>query len=104
MDPTKEKHQILCRSWKNAMEILALIRQAFREESVSRRQKVQTHRAWEKWRQVKSKVKGMLIIFFGFKGVVRKEFILAGQTVNSAYYCVVLRRLCENVRRLCPNL
>jgi hypothetical protein len=41
-------------------------------------------------RQVKSKVKSMLI--------------LAGQTVNSAYYCDVLRRLSENMRRLRPEL
>jgi hypothetical protein len=28
--------------------------------------------------------------FFDIKGIVYKEFILAGQTVNSAYYCDVL--------------
>jgi histone-lysine N-methyltransferase SETMAR len=44
----------------------------------------------KKARQVKSKVKNMLIIFFDTKGIVHKEFILAGQTVNSAYYCIVL--------------
>jgi hypothetical protein len=33
-------------------------------------------------RQVKSKVKFMLIIFFDIKGIVHKEFILAGQIVN----------------------
>jgi hypothetical protein len=50
------------------------------------------------------KVKSMLIIFFDIKGIVHKEVILAGQTVNSAYYCDVLRRLSENVRRFCPEL
>jgi hypothetical protein len=40
---------------------------------------------------VKSKVKSMLIIFFDIKGIVHKQFILAGQTVNSAYYCDVLQ-------------
>jgi histone-lysine N-methyltransferase SETMAR len=57
-----------------------------------------------KERQVKSKVKSVLIIFFGVKGFDHKEFVLAGQTVNSAYYCEVLRRLRENVRRLRPEL
>jgi uncharacterized OsmC-like protein len=38
-----------------------------------------------------------LIIFFDIKGSVHKEFILAGQTVNSAHYCSVLQRLHENV-------
>jgi hypothetical protein len=46
----------------------------------------------------------MLIIFFDIKGTGHKELILAGQTVNSAYYCDVLRRLRENVRKLRPNL
>jgi hypothetical protein len=32
-------------------------------------------------RWVKSKVKSMLIIFIDNKGIVHKEFILAGQTV-----------------------
>jgi histone-lysine N-methyltransferase SETMAR len=52
---------------------------------------------------VKSKVKGMLIIFFIIKGIVHKEFVLAGQTFNSAYYYDVLWQLNENVRRLRPE-
>jgi hypothetical protein len=51
-------------------------------------------------RQAKSKVKSMLIIFFEIKRIVHKEFVQAGQTVNSAYYCDVLKLLRENVRRL----
>jgi accessory gene regulator protein AgrB len=38
----------------------------------------------EKAKQVKNKVKSMLIILFDIKGIVHKEFFLAGQTVNSA--------------------
>jgi hypothetical protein len=45
-------------------------------------------------------VTGMLIIFFDIKGIVHKEFILAVQTVNSAYYCDVSWLLIENVQRL----
>jgi hypothetical protein len=67
------------------MEAPSVVRQAFGEGSM---------------RQVKSKVKSMLIIFFHIKGIVREVLIQAGQTVNSAHYCVVLRRLHENVRRL----
>jgi hypothetical protein len=37
--------------------------------------------------KMKSKVKGMLIIFFDIKGIVHKEFLPAGRTVNSAYHC-----------------
>jgi hypothetical protein len=40
--------------------------------------------------EVKCKVKNMLIIFFGIKGTIHKEFVLAGQTVNSTYYCDIL--------------
>jgi hypothetical protein len=46
----------------------------------------------KKVRQVKSEVKSMLIIFFDIKGIVRKEFVRAGQTVSYAHYCD-----CENV-------
>jgi hypothetical protein len=46
----------------------------------------------------------MLTIFFDIKGILHKAFVLAGQTVNSAYYCEVLLRLCENVQRPLPEL
>jgi hypothetical protein len=41
---------------------------------------------------------------FDIKGIVYKEFVLAGQTVNFAYYCDVLRQLRKNVQRLLPKL
>jgi hypothetical protein len=43
----------------------------------------------KKARQVKSKDNSKLIIFH-VMGTVYKEFTLASQTVNSAYYCAVL--------------
>jgi hypothetical protein len=46
----------------------------------------------------------MLVISIGIMGTVHKEFVLAGQTVTSAYYCYILRRLRENARRLLPEL
>jgi hypothetical protein len=36
--------------------------------------------------------------------IVHNEFILAGQTLNSAYYCDILRQLHENVQKLHPKL
>jgi hypothetical protein len=45
----------------------------------------------EKACQVMSKVKSMLTIFFDIKLIVHNEYILAGQTVNFAYYCDVSR-------------
>jgi hypothetical protein len=56
---------------------------------MTRTQKVETQQD-QKARQVKSEVKIMLLILFGIKGIVHKEFVLAGQTVNSSYYCDVL--------------
>jgi hypothetical protein len=53
---------------------------------------------------MKNKVKSMLIIFFDIKGIVHKEFVLVGQTVISAHYRDVLRRLRENAGRLRPGL
>jgi hypothetical protein len=58
----------------------------------------------KKARQVKSNVKSMNITFFDIKGIVHKEFVLVGQTVNSGFYCDVLWRLRENMRRHRPQL
>jgi hypothetical protein len=57
---------------KSAKETLAMIRQVLMEESMSHEWRVQTHRAQEKARQVNSKVKSMLIIFFHIKGILHK--------------------------------
>jgi len=53
----------------------------------------------KKARQVKSNLKSMIITFFDIKGIVHKEFVSTGQTVNSVFYCEVLLRLCEKVRK-----
>ena len=45
----------------------------------------------------------MLICFFDQKGIVHKEFVLPGQTVNAAFYVEVLKCLRENVGRKRPD-
>jgi len=45
----------------------------------------------------------MLICFFDQKGIVYKEFIPPGQTLNASLYVEVLIRLRENVRRKRPD-
>jgi hypothetical protein len=62
-----------------------------------------TEKKKQQWK-MKSEVKSMLVISFDFKGIIHKEFVLAGQAVNSTYYCDVLRRLRENMQRLRPEL
>jgi len=52
---------------------------------------------------VRSNIKSMLICFFDQKGIVRKEFVPPGQTVNAAFYVKVLKCLRENVRRKRPD-
>jgi len=47
----------------------------------------------KKSRLQKSKVKTMLIAFFDSDGIIHKEFVPAGQTVNSASYKENLKRL-----------
>ena len=58
----------------------------------------------KKARQVRSNVKTMLIVFFDVRGIVHREFVPPGQTVNQKFYLEVLRRLRENVRRKRPEL
>jgi len=58
----------------------------------------------KKVRQVRSNIKSMLIISLDIRGIVHKEFVPHGQTVNGKSYCEVLRRLRENVRRKRPEM
>jgi hypothetical protein len=99
-DPTKEQHQIVCKSLKDA---------TYRdpgndEESIRGRQhepytESTNPQAPKEVRHVKLNVKGTLIIFFHIKGNVHKEFVQGGQTVNLAitvkFYgdCI---KLCED--------
>ena len=58
----------------------------------------------KKARQVKSNVKSMIITFFDVKGIVHKEYVPTGQTVNSGFNCDILWRMNENVWRCHPKL
>jgi len=57
----------------------------------------------KKARMQKSKLEMMLICFFDQEGIVHREFVPPGMTVNADVYCDVLRRLRENVRRKRPQ-
>ena len=48
-------------------------------------------------RQLRSKIKLMLIAFFDARGIVHMEFLPQGQTVNQHVYKEILRRLLRSV-------
>ncbi|GFW74558.1 mariner Mos1 transposase [Trichonephila clavipes] len=54
----------------------------------------------KKARISKSRIKTMIIVFFDIRGIVHCEFVLQGQTVNSAFYLEVLRRLKRRIARV----
>ena len=54
----------------------------------------------KKARMSKSKIKLILICFFDSQGIVHKEFVPPGQTVNQTVYCEVLGRLGKMVARV----
>ena len=42
----------------------------------------------------------MLVIFFEWQGVIHKEFVPEGETINAVYYKGVMERLLNRVRRV----
>ncbi|KAJ4442248.1 hypothetical protein ANN_12114 [Periplaneta americana] len=55
-------------------------------------------------RQVRSKIKVMLTVFFDVRGIVHHEYALEGQMVTKEYYHDVLWRLRDAVRRKRPDM
>jgi len=54
----------------------------------------------KKARMSRSRVKTMIFVFFDTRGIVHKEFVPPGQTVNHAFYKDVLERLLKRVQRV----
>ncbi len=52
----------------------------------------------------RSERKAMITVFFHDEGVVHSEYLSPGETVETEYYCDVLRRLKESVRCKCPGM
>jgi len=44
-----------------------------------------------------------LDLFFDIQGIVHKEFVSPGEIVNGKFYCEVLKRLREGIRRKRPD-
>jgi hypothetical protein len=45
----------------------------------------------------KSRVKNMLVLFFKWQGVIHKEFVPEGETINAVYYKGVMERLLNRI-------
>jgi [histone H3]-lysine36 N-dimethyltransferase SETMAR len=58
----------------------------------------------KKARQVRSKVKVMLTVFFDSKGVIHHEFLPQGETINRFRYLDTLRTLRQKIRQKRPEL
>jgi len=52
----------------------------------------------------KSCVKTMLVIFFNWQGVIHKEFVPEGETINAVYYEGVMERLLNRIRYVRPGM
>ena len=61
-------------------------------------------RGRKKLRFQKSRVKNMLVIFFDWQGVIQKEFVPEGETINAVYYKGVMERLLNRIRRVRPGM
>ena len=46
----------------------------------------------------------LLMIFFDWQGVIRKEFVSKGETINAVYYKGVMERLLNRIRRVRPGM
>lgn len=57
----------------------------------------------KKFRLQKSRIKTMLIVFFDTQGIIHKEFVPEGQSVNGAYYLEVMKRLLKRISRVRPQ-
>jgi hypothetical protein len=58
----------------------------------------------KKMRFQKSRVKTALVIFFDWQGIIHKEFVTEGETINAVYYEGVMERLLNRIRHVRPRM
>ena len=46
----------------------------------------------------------MLVIFFDWQGVIHKEFVPEGETINAVYYKGLMERLLNRIRHVRPDM
>ena len=52
----------------------------------------------------KSHVQNMLVIFFDWQGIIHKQFVPEGETINTVYYKGVMERLLNRIRCVRPGM
>ena len=62
------------------------------------------HHGRKKLQFQKSRVKTMLVIFFDWQGVIHKEFVPEGETINAVYYKGVMERLLNRIWHVRPGI
>ena len=101
---TTRLHQILIHVRGNCYRILWNVEDSFwGTKTQSSQWKSPGSLRPNKARQVRSNIKSMLICFFDQKGIVHKEFVPPGQTVNATFYVEVWNvygRMCEGRDRI----
>jgi hypothetical protein len=78
---------------------MAMIRQAFGEESTSLHEKSKLAET-ENGETSDEKSQEHAHHFCDIKGIAHKEFVLTGQTVNSAHYCNILQGMRGKMRQV----
>jgi len=58
----------------------------------------------KKLRFQKSRVKTMLVIFFKWQGIIHKEFVPQGETIDAVYYKGVMERLLNRTGHVRPGM
>jgi hypothetical protein len=109
MDSTKEQHQILCIPLKECYGDHSNDQTSVRGRNMSRTRMFERDSRIRAVRKRREKLRADWRACLSFSltsvGLLTKNpSWQAGQTANTAYYCDVLQRLRENVRRLHPEL
>lgn len=81
---------------KTATKIYEMIRIMYGSEAISPGKTKQPS-------MQKNRIKTLSTVFFDSEGIIHREFIPEGQTVNSDYYFGVLNRLWDRIHRVRPE-
>ena len=88
---------------KMAAETHKVLKEAFGDNALSQMQTYEWFRRPKKARQFLSNVKSMSMCFIDIEGIVHKDFVPPGQTLNGKFYWDILRWLRENIQRKHPD-